>query len=176
MSYLFHSWSHILGGGCLRFTVTPSVFSHSFLGHFLFVIPDAVILNGTAANYPGSLFLICYASIISSPLLFLNSQRTQHKASRHLSVWDSKHVYLQIIGELGKRPQRKLSVFRPRALVPWCNVRGCTLDGVDSHSQSLKEQCGGWRCVTAHRVLICSEEGGSNPDLFHPAAQRHGFF
>lgn len=118
--------------------------------------------------------LLCLHHLLASFVSKFSKNPAQ--SNRHLSVWDSKHVYLQIIRELGKKPQRKLSVFRPRALVPWCNVRGCTLDGVDSHSQSLKEQCGGWRCVTAHRVLICSEEGGSNPDLFHPAAQRQGFF
>lgn len=50
--------------------------------------------------------LLCFHHLLC--FLSPNSQRTWHKASRHLSVWDFKHVYLQIIRELGKRPQRKL--------------------------------------------------------------------
>lgn len=135
------------------------------------------------SNHPGSLFLICYASITPCPF-FQFPMKTMHKAqSEPLSVGDFKHVYLQITRELGKRPSKKsLSlVFKPRdfwslgAASEAVLLLPCLM-GVDSHSQGFKEKCGGCRCVTAHRVLICSEEGGSNPDLFHPAAQRQGFF
>lgn len=97
---------HILEGARLHFTVMPLAHSQRIWGHFLFVIADAIILNGPAANNPGSPFLICYASVTSSLFLW-DSQRTKHKASRHLSALHLKHVYLQIMGELGKRPQRK---------------------------------------------------------------------
>lgn len=50
--------------------------------------------------------LLCFHHLLS--FLSRNSQRTWQKASGHLSVGDFKHVYLQIIRELGKRPQRKL--------------------------------------------------------------------
>lgn len=50
--------------------------------------------------------LLCFHHLLS--FLSPNSQRTWHKASRRLSAWDIKHVYLQIIRDLGKRPQRKL--------------------------------------------------------------------
>lgn len=69
---------------------------------------DAITLTGPAADYPGSLFLICYASITSSPFCPVIPKEPGNKASGHLSVWVFKHVYLQIIRELGKRPQRKL--------------------------------------------------------------------
>lgn len=50
-------------------------------------------------------------------------------------------------------------------------------DGVDSHSRGLQRAT--WRqgmCDCAQDPNLFRGAGGSNPDLFHPAAKRQGFF
>lgn len=61
-------------------------------------------------------------------------------------------------------------VRRRGALLPW----SCLM-GVDSHSQGIKEYCGCCRCVTAHRVLICSEEGDPIRIFFIPPHRGRAF-
>lgn len=50
------------------------------------------------------------------------------------------------------------------------------LMGVDSHSRDFKEQRGGYRCVTTHRVLICSEKGGIQSGSFSSSRTEHRAF
>lgn len=115
--------------------------------------------------------LLCLPHLHS---FFLSPRETVHKASRPLSVRGFRRVYLQIIKgpeRLQTRPRGPpVRLRRPRSLSP------PRLMPVDSRSRGFKEQRGGCRCATARWVLICSEDEGSDPDLFHPAAQRRGFF
>lgn len=112
--------------------------------------------------------------------MFNSHRGASEQAGTYQAAGAFKRVYLQIIRELGKRPQRELpAALQNHRSGPRCGDRGLALvtefDGVDRRSYGFKEERGGCRCVTPHRVLICSEEEGSNPDLFHPTAQRQGF-
>lgn len=141
----------------LRSLTVTLTCSQRIWGHFLFVIhpegPPAVF------NNPGSPLLICCASITSSP-----------KASGSYQS-DFKRVYLQIIRSSGDE-----LLLGPGASVPRRGVRGAALPSpclmVSTVARCFKERLQMCDCSQGPNLF---RGGGSDPDLFHPAAQRRGF-
>ena len=94
------------------------------------------------------------------------------KASGHLSVRDFKHVYLQIIRELGKRPQRKAAcwLFKPGDLVPRRGVGGhapvAMFDGCRQPLAGLQREM--WRL----QMCDCSQ----GPNLLRGGGIQSGSF
>lgn len=147
-----------------------------------------LMLSSRIAPKPGSPFLICFACIASSPFFLLILMKRSAKQAGHLSVRGCQHVYRQIIRELGKRPpERKVPdgpLKRATLASPVCHVQralSCRLPGLTMASKAtrggFKEQRGGkGMCDCAQDPNLFRGAEGSNPDLFHPAAQRRGFF
>lgn len=77
-----------------------------------------------------------------------------------LSSWMARHLFSN----------------HPGSLRLICYASIISLMGVDSHSRDFKEQRGGYRCVTTHRVLICSEKGGIQSGSFSSSRTEHRAF
>lgn len=110
----------------------------------LFPMLSSWIARQLFSNHPGSPFLICCASITSSPF-FPNSQRkpgTKQAGTYQLGTLNM-FIY-RSSGSLGRGLKESCPlVFKPGDLVPRCGVRGrapvVKFDGVDSQSRGFKE-------------------------------------
>lgn len=145
-------------------------FSQRIWGHFLFVIPDAILAAVFRPSRKSFLNLLCLYHLLS----FLHSNSWRKPGTKQAGAYQSgtfKHVYLQIIRELGKRPQRKLpdgvqtgsfspssQRQRPRSC---CQVRWC------------RQPLAGLQRVT-WRLKMCDCSQG--PNLFRGGGIQSGSF
>lgn len=172
--FVFHSHSQILEGEHLLRRFLLRIWDH-----FLFVSADAIFLNRPATR-KSFLNLFCLHHLLFFFFLILMNGGTK-QAGTYQSGTFNMFIY-RSLGSLGRGPRgRCLTVLKRVALVSQCAVRGHTLaagadDGADSRSQGFKEQHGGWRCVAAHRILICSEEWGSKSGSFSSSRAETGLF
>lgn len=144
------------------------------------------MLSSRIAPKPGSLFLICFACIASSPFFLLILMKRSAKQVGKLSFRDCQHVYWQIVRELGKRPpERKVPDWSPEMCDSGFSIHNqrplsCRLPGLTMASKAtrggFKEQRGGRGCVTVHRILICSEERGDPIRIFFIQPRRDRAF
>lgn len=98
--------------------------SQRIWGHFLFVIPNAVILNCLALVFHLSrksfLSLLCLHHLLSFFLI------PKTKSSTGAYQWQTLNMFIyRSLGSLGRGLKDVwLLLFKPRDLVPWCGVGG----------------------------------------------------